>query len=71
MWHGDGRSAIVRAGLPIKAPDFPAEAYIAHMQVDKKAQDGDIRFILIDGPGQALLKSVPMEAVRKVIAESV
>jgi len=38
------------------------------MRVDKKAEAGDIRFVLIDGPGKAVLRSAPDALVREVIA---
>jgi 3-dehydroquinate synthase len=44
-----------------------AERYLALMRVDKKAQDGDIRFVLIDGPGRAVVRSAPDALVRQVI----
>ena len=42
-----------RAGLPTVGPALGAQSYLEHMRVDKKAQDGDIRFVLIQRPGQA------------------
>ena len=35
--------------------------------MDKKAEAGAIRFILIDGPGKAVLRSAPDALVREVI----
>jgi 3-dehydroquinate synthase len=37
------------------------------MRVDKKAQAGEIRFVLIDGPGRAAVRPAPDALVRKVI----
>ena len=37
------------------------------MRVDKKAQAGEIRFVLIDGPGKAVLRSAPDALVREVV----
>ena len=37
------------------------------MRVDKKAEAGDIRFVLIDGPGKAEVRSAPDALVREVI----
>jgi len=62
---------IERAGLPIRAPVLDATdnaaRYLALMRVDKKAQAGEIRFVLIDGPGRATVRSAPDALVRKVI----
>lgn len=62
---------IARAGLPTRGPVLDAQdnagAYLAHMRVDKKAEAGDIRFVLIDGPGKAVVRSAPDALVREVI----
>lgn len=62
---------IERAGLPTHGPVLDehdnAGRYLEQMRVDKKAEDGEIRFILIDGPGKAVLRSAPDALVREVI----
>ncbi len=63
---------IARAGLPVVGPrlaDGPANAaaYLEHMRVDKKAEAGAIRFVLVDDAGQAHLLPVPDEVVAQVI----
>ncbi len=68
---------IQRAGLPIRGPHLPmsgesavvgnAEAYLAHMRIDKKAEAGEIKFVVIDGPGKASVRSAPDALVREVI----
>jgi 3-dehydroquinate synthase len=37
------------------------------MCIDKKAEGGEIRFVLIDGPGRALVRAAPDVLVRQVI----
>lgn len=37
------------------------------MRVDKKSEGGEIRFVLIDGPGKAVLRTAPDALVREVI----
>jgi 3-dehydroquinate synthase len=37
------------------------------MRVDKKAENGEIRFVLIDGPSRASMRSAPDVLVRDVI----
>ncbi len=62
---------IERAGLPVKSPVLRAEdnagRYLELMRVDKKAEAGEIRFIVIDGPGKAALRAAPDALVREVI----
>jgi 3-dehydroquinate synthase len=62
---------IARAGLPFKGPilnaDNNAARYLELMRVDKKAEAGDIKFVLIDGPGRAVVRSAPEAMVREVI----
>jgi len=60
---------IERAGLPIRAPAFGAERYLSLMRVDKKSEAGEIRFVVIDRPGCALMRPVPDALVREVLAE--
>ncbi|EJL84520.1 3-dehydroquinate synthase [Polaromonas sp. CF318] len=62
---------IKRAGLPVKAPVLSAGdnagRYLELMRIDKKSEAGEIRFIVIDGPGKAALRSAPDALVREVI----
>lgn len=62
---------IANAGLPVKGPVLSltdnAGRYLALMRVDKKSEAGEIRFVLIDGPGRALVRSAPDALVREVI----
>lgn len=63
-----------RAGLPITAPALDtvdnAGRYLALMRVDKKAEGGEIRFVVVDGTGTASMRSAPDALVRAVIEES-
>lgn len=62
---------IERAGLPTKGPVLDAAdnagRYLELMRVDKKSEAGEIRFVLIDGPGKAVLRTAPDALVREVI----
>jgi 3-dehydroquinate synthase len=64
---------IQKAGLPVVGPVLDdndnAGRYLELMQVDKKAEDGEIRFVLIDGPSRAVMKGASSELVRQVIDE--
>ncbi|MBZ8138559.1 3-dehydroquinate synthase [Rubrivivax gelatinosus] len=56
-----------RAGLPVKGPRLGIERYLELMRVDKKAEGGEIRFVLIDAPGHAVLRSAPDALVAQAI----
>ncbi|RYX94315.1 MAG: 3-dehydroquinate synthase [Comamonadaceae bacterium] len=62
---------IARAGLPVRGPVLSdtdnAGRYLELMQVDKKAEGGEIRFVLVDGPGKAVMRGAPQALVRSVI----
>jgi 3-dehydroquinate synthase len=58
---------IERAGLPIVGPKLGADAYLHHMRVDKKAEAGEIKFVLIDKPGTAIVRGAPDALVAQVI----
>jgi 3-dehydroquinate synthase len=59
---------IERAGLPTKAPNMPIDRWMQLMRVDKKAEGGEIRFVLIDGLGRAAMRAAPDALVAEVIA---
>ena len=60
---------IERAGLPVVAPALGAERYLELMRIDKKSEAGEIRFIVIDKPGSAVMRSAPDAMVREVLAQ--
>ena len=60
---------IDRAGLPTVGPALGADTYMHHMRVDKKAQAGDIRFVLIDEPGRAVVRGAPDALVAEVLQD--
>jgi 3-dehydroquinate synthase len=67
---------IARAGLPTAAPHLPlagapsvAERYMQLMRVDKKSEAGAIKFVTIDRPGQAGVRSSPDALVHSVITQ--
>ena len=65
---------ICRAGLPVVAPVLDAQdnvaRYLALMRVDKKSEAGEIKFVLIDGPGKAVVRGAPDAVVAQVIEAS-
>lgn len=58
-----------RAGLPVRGPALGADRYLELMRVDKKAEAGEIRFVLIDAIGHALLRGAPDALVREVVRD--
>lgn len=62
---------VARAGLPVRGAVIDATdnagRYLQLMRVDKKAEGGEIRFVVIDGPGQACVRAAPDALVREVI----
>jgi len=62
---------IERAGLPNVGPLLDAAdnsgRYLELMRVDKKAEAGEICFVLIDGPGRACVRGASDDLVREVI----
>jgi 3-dehydroquinate synthase len=70
-------SLIEKAGLPVRGPALGtdksrafvnnAARYLEHMRHDKKAQDGSIHYVVIDGPGKASVRSAPDALVCEVI----
>lgn len=67
------RRLVQAAGLPVQAPMLSTDestntqAWLQHMRVDKKAEAGQIRFVVLAHPGQAALVSVPDAVVASVI----
>jgi 3-dehydroquinate synthase len=62
------RALLQRAGLPLTAPPLGADRYLELMRVDKKAEGGEIRFVLVDAPGHAVVCGAPDALVREVLA---
>ncbi|WP_291113808.1 3-dehydroquinate synthase [Hydrogenophaga sp.] len=63
-----------RAGLPTVAPVLDAQdnvgRYLELMRVDKKSEAGAIKFVVIDAPGHASMRSAPDAVVAQVIEAS-
>jgi len=49
---------IAAAGLPLRAPSLGTERYLDLMRMDKKAAAGSLRFVVLEGPGRAALRTV-------------
>ena len=59
---------IDRARLPVRGPALGADRYLELMRVDKKAEGGEVRFVVIDQPGRASVRPAPDAVVREVLA---
>jgi len=51
------------AGLPVVAPDLGADRWLELMQVDKKNEGGQIKFILLKPLGTAVIIPAPQDAL--------
>ncbi len=62
------RGLISRAGLPVAGPAIAPETLMDLMAVDKKAQQGQLRFVLLEAVGRAALQSgIDEHRVREAI----
>ena len=61
---------VTAAHLPVRAPALGASRYVELMQVDKKAEGGAIKFILLKRFGDTLITRAPDEAVQATLAAS-
>ena len=65
------RRLVQAAGLPVQGPRLDAHdnagRYLALMRLDKKAEAGEIKFVVIEAPGRASVRGAPDALVREVI----
>ena len=61
------RDLIGRATLPVVGPALGAARYLELMRLDKKALAGEIRFVVLDGPGSATIRPVPDALVAELV----
>jgi 3-dehydroquinate synthase len=62
------RQLIERAGLPVAAPAFDPDTWLELMAIDKKADAGTIRFVLLERLGAVRVTPAPDEALRATLA---
>ncbi|WP_370662276.1 bifunctional shikimate kinase/3-dehydroquinate synthase AroKB [Massilia solisilvae] len=62
------RALVKAAGLPVVAPDLGAERWIELMEVDKKNEGGQIKFILLKPLGSPCVTSVARETLLETLA---
>ncbi len=62
-------AALVQAsGCPVVPPALGTPRWLELMQVDKKAQDGSVRFVLLDQIGSAHVQTAPAAQLDAVLA---
>jgi 3-dehydroquinate synthase len=64
------RALVERCGLPVRGPALGADRYLELMRLDKKAEGGEIRFVVIEAPGRASMRPAPDALVREVLADT-
>lgn len=63
------RALCSRAGLPVRAPALGGPSrWLDLMRVDKKAEGGELRFVVIESLGRAGVRAVPEALVRATLA---
>ncbi|HZG20420.1 MAG TPA: bifunctional shikimate kinase/3-dehydroquinate synthase AroKB [Herbaspirillum sp.] len=62
------RAVTAAAGLPTVAPKLGTERWLELMEVDKKNEGGQIKFILIKPLGSPLITNVPQELLLQTLA---
>ena len=61
------RAVVERAGLPTQGPALGVPRYLQLMRLDKKAEAGEIRFVVIESPGRAAVRGAPDALVAQVL----
>jgi 3-dehydroquinate synthase len=59
-----------RTGLPVRAPALGAARYLELMGRDKKAQAGQVRFVVLEALGRATVCPAPDELVARVVEDA-
>lgn len=62
---------IAAAHLPTRAPALGADRYVELMRVDKKAEAGEIKFILLKRFGETLIARAPDDTVNATLAAAI
>ncbi len=63
------RALVLSAGLRVNTKKFDVKAMVNVMHADKKAQGNELRFVLIQGIGTSVCRSVKEEVVCSVLQE--
>jgi 3-dehydroquinate synthase len=61
-------AALVKAaGLPVEAPNLGIERWLELMEVDKKSEGGQIKFILLKPLGKTIITTVPRDILEQTL----
>jgi 3-dehydroquinate synthase len=63
------KNIVLAMGCPLALPELSAERLLELMQVDKKAESGAIRFILLKALGQAIVYAPELAQVKQVLIQ--
>jgi 3-dehydroquinate synthase len=61
------RALVQRAGLPVVGPKLGTARYLQLMRIDKKAEAGEIRFVVLEAPGRAGVRGAPDALVAQTL----
>jgi 3-dehydroquinate synthase len=61
------QALVEQAGLPTQPPALGAQRYLDLMRIDKKADGGKIRYVILKKLGEAALDAVPDDIVRPLV----
>jgi 3-dehydroquinate synthase len=64
------RELVGRCGLPTKGPALGVDRYLELMRLDKKAEGGKMRFVLLEGRGRSCVRSAPDTLIREVLTSN-
>ena len=65
------RALVQAAGLPVDAPNLGVQRWLELMEVDKKNEGGQIKFILMKPLGSPVITTVPAEILLATIEDCV
>ncbi|MCD6025756.1 MAG: aroB [Solimicrobium sp.] len=61
------RALVAAAGLPVLAPDLGLVTWLEKMQIDKKNEGGEIKFVLLKPMGHAVVETVPTKILEATL----
>ena len=61
------RQLVKAIGCPVSAPDLGNQRWLDLMQVDKKTEGGQVRFVLLSRLGKAIVAPAPEAVVHEVL----
>jgi 3-dehydroquinate synthase len=64
-------AVVAAARLPVRGPQLGDDRYIESMKVDKKAEAGQIKFVLLERIGEPFMTGVPENVLRETLAANV